>query len=246
MLCRFRRLRCLQIPCRRLDRHRRSAWQSDGGGDVGPRRRCRRRPRRASSAPPGWPTVNNIDWPSRPGLPVADQRREIVAICDRAAELKLNCLIVQVRTTCDALYPSRIEPWSAYLTGIQGQPPVPYYDPLAGRGSTSVTPGRSSATPGLIRIARGSTTVLRSRPSHVAKTNPAIVKAYGEMLWLDPGEPFAARRSLDVHQRRRPSLRRRRHSHRRLLLPVSDRRSEDEGARALSRTTRRGTVTSDV
>ena len=33
----------------------------------------------------------------------------------------LNTVILQVRPFCDAFYPSEIFPWSAYLTGTQGQ-----------------------------------------------------------------------------------------------------------------------------
>ena len=43
----------------------------------------------------------------------------------------MNAIIFQVRPACDALYASRIEPWSEYLTGTMGRPPEPFYDPLA-------------------------------------------------------------------------------------------------------------------
>ena len=42
-------------------------------------------------------TVANIDWPSKRGLPVADQKAELMDILDRAAALKLNAVIFQVR-----------------------------------------------------------------------------------------------------------------------------------------------------
>src|SRR5262249_20967820 len=76
-------------------------------------------------------TVANIDWPSRPGLPTAEQKSELITLLDRASQLKLNALIFQVRPACDAFYPSQIEPWSEYLTGTMGKAPEPYYDPLA-------------------------------------------------------------------------------------------------------------------
>src|SRR5207247_1006948 len=75
-------------------------------------------------------SVANIDWPSRPGLPAAAQRDEIVRIVERARWLGLNALIVQVRPAADALYASTLEPWSEYLTGEQGKAPQPWYDPL--------------------------------------------------------------------------------------------------------------------
>jgi uncharacterized lipoprotein YddW (UPF0748 family) len=76
-------------------------------------------------------SVANIDWPSRPGLATAEQQAEALAILDRCRALNLNAVILQVRPQADALYESALEPWSYYLTGRQGQPPDPYYDPLA-------------------------------------------------------------------------------------------------------------------
>jgi hypothetical protein len=76
-------------------------------------------------------TVQNIDWPSRPGLSTAEQQRELVALLDRARSLNLNAVVLQVRPATDALYASSLEPWSEYLTGTMGQAPSPYYDPLA-------------------------------------------------------------------------------------------------------------------
>src|SRR5580700_10408622 len=49
-------------------------------------------------------TVANIDWPSKPGLPVAQQQSELIAILDRASHLNLNAVIFQVRPACDAMY----------------------------------------------------------------------------------------------------------------------------------------------
>ena len=42
----------------------------------------------------------------------------------------VNAIIFQVRPECDALYQSRLEPWSRFLTGQQGKVPSPYWDPL--------------------------------------------------------------------------------------------------------------------
>ena len=76
-------------------------------------------------------TVANIDWPSKPGLPVEQQKAELIAILDRAKALNLNGIVFQVRPACDALYQSSLEPWSEYLTGQMGKAPEPFYDPLA-------------------------------------------------------------------------------------------------------------------
>ncbi len=72
-------------------------------------------------------TVFNLDWPSRAGLPAAQQKQELLNIITQAHKLKLNALILQIRPNGDALYQSSIEPWSAWLSGA-GQNPG--YDPL--------------------------------------------------------------------------------------------------------------------
>jgi uncharacterized lipoprotein YddW (UPF0748 family) len=42
-------------------------------------------------------TVVNIDWPSKSGLSVTEQKAELTALLDHAAQLKLNAVIFQVR-----------------------------------------------------------------------------------------------------------------------------------------------------
>ena len=75
-------------------------------------------------------TVDNIDWPSKPGLTTQQQKDEVITILNTAEALNLNAIIFQVRPHCDAFYKSAIEPWSYYLTGEQGTAPEPFYDPL--------------------------------------------------------------------------------------------------------------------
>src|SRR5580658_2639090 len=74
-------------------------------------------------------TVFNLDWPSKPGLPAAEQKAELRAILNRAQQLKLNAILLQVRSMSDACYSSQREPWSEFLSGKQGRDPG--YDPLA-------------------------------------------------------------------------------------------------------------------
>ena len=75
-------------------------------------------------------TVDNINWPSKPGIPVEDQKKEAIELLDLLYKNNFNAVIFQVRPQCDALYQSDLEPWSYYLTGEQGKAPEPYYDPL--------------------------------------------------------------------------------------------------------------------
>ena len=75
-------------------------------------------------------TVDNINWPSKKGLSTADQQKEAIALLDFLKDHHFNAVIFQVRPQADALYQSALEPWSYYLSGVQGKAPDPYYDPL--------------------------------------------------------------------------------------------------------------------
>jgi uncharacterized lipoprotein YddW (UPF0748 family) len=136
-------------------------------------------------------TVQNIDWPSRPGLPGEQQQRELIAIFDKAVELNLNAIILQIRPSADALYPSRLEPWSEYLTGAMGRPPEPFYDPLEFAVDEAHRRGLQLHVwfnPYRVR-APGARSPASS--DHASRAHPEIVRRYGEYLWFDPGEPAA-------------------------------------------------------
>ncbi|OKI71025.1 glycoside hydrolase family 10 protein [Micromonospora sp. CB01531] len=78
-------------------------------------------------------SVTNIDWPSKASWTapdqVAKQKAEYLGWLDLAQQLNHNAVVVQVRPTADAFWPSPVEPWSEYLTGVRGQDPG--WDPLA-------------------------------------------------------------------------------------------------------------------
>ena len=75
-------------------------------------------------------SVENIDWPSKKGLPADSQKAEFIRMLDMLQGNGMNAVIMQIRPVADAFYPSSLEPWSEYLNGVQGLPPTPYYDPL--------------------------------------------------------------------------------------------------------------------
>lgn len=162
----------------------------------------------ASVAPPPPPlrefraawvaTVANIDWPSRKGLSTAEQQAELLAILDRAAQLKLNAVIFQVRPACDAIYASRIEPWSEYLTGTMGRAPEPFYDPLAFAVAEAHQRGlelHAWFNPYRARVQASDSPAARN---HISQTRPQLVRQYGKYLWLDPGEKEVQDYSLGV------------------------------------------------
>lgn len=143
-------------------------------------------------------SVGNIDWPSRRDLTVAQQQAEILALLDRAQALKLNAIVLQVRPSADALYPSALEPWSEYLTGEQGRAPEPFYDPLKMWIDEAHRRGMELHAWFNPYRARHSMAKSPPSPNHLSVTQPQLVKKYGNYLWIDPGEPAAVRHTLEV------------------------------------------------
>ena len=75
-------------------------------------------------------TVVNLDWPSSRTADPSVQRTQLITILDDLKAAGMNAVIFQIRSECDAMYPSTIEPWSYWLTGQQGKAPVSPFDPL--------------------------------------------------------------------------------------------------------------------
>lgn len=143
-------------------------------------------------------TVDNIDWPSRPGLPTAEQKRQLLSLLQDCSATGLNAVIFQVRPACDALYPSAIEPWSEYLTGLQGRGPTPAWDPL----DTCIEEGHKLGLQVHVWInpfrAKHPSAKGPLSDAHVSRTNPDIVRPYGDHLWMDPSMEASHRHVLRV------------------------------------------------
>jgi uncharacterized lipoprotein YddW (UPF0748 family) len=75
-------------------------------------------------------TVSNIDWPSPRNYNAIKQQEEFLDLLNSHQKTGFNAIFVQVRTASDAFYAKGPEPWSTVLSGLQGQAPTPYYDPL--------------------------------------------------------------------------------------------------------------------
>ena len=100
----------------------------------------------------------------------------------------VNAIIFQIRPECDALYQSSLEPWSRFLTGRQGQPPSPYWDPLAWMVDECHKRGMElHAWINPYRAKTKTTTELAS--NHVARLHPDWVFSYDGQLILNPGIP---------------------------------------------------------
>ncbi|WP_326823322.1 family 10 glycosylhydrolase [Streptosporangium sp. NBC_01756] len=132
-------------------------------------------------------SVANIDWPSKAGLGVSAQQAEFRSWLDLAAQKNMNAVVVQIRPTADAFWPSPYEPWSQWLTGTQGTNPG--YDPLA--FMVSETHARNiefHAWFNPYRIANHDDPT-RLVAGHPARQNPGWRFAYGGKLYYNPGIP---------------------------------------------------------
>ena len=140
-------------------------------------------------------TVYNIDWPSKAGLKVQEQKDELIDLLDTAKDGGINAIILQVRPEADALYESGFEPWSAHLTGEMGLHPG--YDPLAFAIEQAHERGMELHAWFNPFRAQANRTKPRS-PNHIANTRPDWIKRYANYLWLDPGNPEVRAYSIQV------------------------------------------------
>ena len=140
-------------------------------------------------------TVDNIDFPTKRGLPVEQQKKELLDIVDLAKRLRLNCIIFQVRPMADAVYKPGLEPWSEFLTGEMGK--AQGLDPLAFLIAEAHKRGiLVHAWFNPYRAYHPSAKTMST--GHISKTQPDIVRQYGRYMWLDPTDPAARKESIDV------------------------------------------------
>jgi len=132
-------------------------------------------------------TVVNVDWPSEPGLSAAEQQAELISWLDLAVARNFNAVILQVRPTADAFWPSDYEPWSRYLSGTQGVDPG--YDPLA--FAVDQAHRRNLAVHAWFNPYRVAMDTNWSdlAPTHPARRNPQWVVKHEGRLYYDPGIP---------------------------------------------------------
>ena len=75
-------------------------------------------------------SVANLDWPTSPTNSTQKNKDDLILLLDNLKSAGVNAVIFQIRSECDALYNSSLEPWSYWLTGQQGVAPSPNWDPL--------------------------------------------------------------------------------------------------------------------
>ncbi len=136
-------------------------------------------------------TVDNIDWPQRGDTNPATQRADFIRLLDLHQKNGMNAVIVQIRPAADAFYPSALEPWSQWLTGVQGKAPFPYYDPL--QFMITEAHKRGMEFHAWLNPYRANFNVKTASISsnHITRIHPDWFLTYGDKKYFDPSNKDA-------------------------------------------------------
>ena len=143
-------------------------------------------------------TVNNLDYPRRPGTWAVAHREEWKQLLAQYKSMGFNAIIFQIRPAGDAFFASDLAPWSAFLTGQQGLGLDRDFDLLqfiieeTHRNGMEfhawLNPYRATMNLDTARLAA----------SHVFNRHRNWVVQYGTRLYLDPGIPQVREHIRDV------------------------------------------------
>ena len=144
-------------------------------------------------------TVNNIDWPSKPGLPSDEQQKELIEYLDLFKSMNFNAIVLQVRPTADAFYKSKREPWSIYLTGDQSVAPTPLYDPLEFAIKEAHKRGiELHAWLNPFRVSQDTANLVDISPDHIYKRRSDLFVKHGKKLNFNPAYPETREFLVDI------------------------------------------------
>ena len=122
------------------------------------------------------------------GMGTQKMQQTLTYQLDELQKMGANAIIFQVRPECDALYQSSLEPWSRFLTGQQGRPPQPYWDPL--QWMTEQCHRRGMELHAWINPYRAKTKgTTQVAVTHVTAKHPERCFQYDDLLILNPGIP---------------------------------------------------------
>lgn len=119
------------------------------------------------------------------GMGTENMQKTLSYQLDELQKDGVNAIIFQVRPECDALYQSELEPWSRFLTGVQGQAPTPYWDPL--QWMISECHRRGMELHAWINPFRAKTKNTNNLANtHIAIKEPGSVFSYDGLLIMNP------------------------------------------------------------
>ena len=132
-----------------------------------------------------WIQCVNNQWT---GIGREQMQQTLIMQLDELKRCGINAIMFQVRAEADALYESKMEPWSRYLTAEQGRAPEPYWDPLAWMVEECHRRGMEChAWINPYRAKTKGTMALSSE--HPYFKNPERFFHYDGLMLFDPGQP---------------------------------------------------------
>ena len=136
-------------------------------------------------------TVYNLDYPNSATTDATQLKAQADEILRNCAELGMNTVFLQVRPSADALYPSKLFPWSKYLTGGQDKAPSGGFDPLAYWVSRAHALGLElHAWINPYRVTKGGQAEYDAlSASSPAKQHPEWLVKYEDNYYFDPALP---------------------------------------------------------
>ena len=137
-------------------------------------------------------TVWAIDWPNPHSQASAagqqQQQNYMISLLKLHEKANLNAMFFQVRGFCDAMYKSKYEPWSQYLTGTRGGEPT--YDPLQLVIDSAHARGiEVHAWLNPYRYASSDATYGKNHPKDYYNTHPEWLVKCGDITILNPSLP---------------------------------------------------------
>lgn len=137
-------------------------------------------------------TVWAIDWPNPHSQASAagqlQQQNYMISLLKLHEKANINAMFFQVRGFCDAMYKSKYEPWSQYLTGTRGGEPT--YDPLQLVIDSAHARGiEVHAWLNPYRYASSDATYGKNHPKDYYNTHPEWLVKCGDITILNPSLP---------------------------------------------------------
>ncbi|MCD7901746.1 MAG: family 10 glycosylhydrolase [Bacteroides sp.] len=115
-------------------------------------------------------------------------QQTLIQQLDALEDAGINAVIFQVRPEADALYESSYEPWSRFLTGIQGKAPIPYWDPM--KFMIDECHKRNMEFHAWINPYRAKTNIkTQLAANHIYHTNPEWFIEFDNKLFFDQALP---------------------------------------------------------
>ncbi len=136
-------------------------------------------------------SVFSLHYPSKATTDEASLKADAISILDNAKEMGFNAVVLQVRPSNDALYSSKLYPWSKYLTGKEGVAPANGFDPLTFFVEEAHKRGlqlHAWINPYRITAKAEDNASLTSQNPAVKHPEWTVTHTDGKMYW-NPGEP---------------------------------------------------------